>query len=207
MASPKVSDNFTLWPLKNSLSTHIYLMRTGLIRCAIVARFNLKEYGVHLCFDLNERRNIMSLVKWDPFVELEDVSKHLDRIFRRAPAHLETNREVLTMVDWMPIVDITETDTTYLINVEIPGVSKEDVKVSIEDGMVTMRGERKQEKVAKDKKFHRIERSYGSFMRSFRLPEDVDEAGVKAEFKDGMINVTLPKSGKSKAKSIEVSIS
>jgi HSP20 family protein len=149
----------------------------------------------------------MNLVKWDPFMELEDVSKHLDRIFRRVPARVEADREVLTMVDWMPTVDITETDTAYLINGEIPGVNKEDVKVTIEDGMVTMRGERKQEKEETGKKFHRIERSYGSFMRSFQLPEDVDEAAVKAEFKDGMINVTLPKSGKSKAKSIEVSIS
>jgi HSP20 family protein len=72
--------------------------------------------------------------------------------------------------------------------------------------MITMRGERKQEKEEKNKKFHRIERSYGSFMRSFRVPDDVDENTVKAEFKDGMINVTLPKSGKSKAKSINVSI-
>jgi HSP20 family protein len=148
----------------------------------------------------------MNLVKWDPFVELEDVSKHLNRIFGRFPAYTEAEREVLTVADWAPTVDITETDSAYLIKGEIPGVNKEDVKVMIEDGMITMRGERKQEKEEKDKKFHRIERSYGSFMRSFRVPDDVDEAAVKAEFKDGMINVTLPKSGKSKAKSINVSI-
>jgi len=148
----------------------------------------------------------MNLVKWDPFVELEDVSKHLNRIFGRFPARTETGREALTMADWAPTVDITETDSAYLIKGEIPGVNKEDVKVTIEDGMITMRGERKQEKEEKNKKFHRIERSYGSFLRSFRVPDDVDEAAVKAEFKDGMINVTLPKSGKSKAKSINVSI-
>jgi HSP20 family protein len=148
----------------------------------------------------------MNLVKWDPFVELEDVSKHLNRIFGRAQIRTEGDREVLTMADWTPTVDITETDAAYLIKGEIPGVNKEDVKVTIEDGMVTMRGERKQEKEEKGKKFHRIERTFGSFMRSFRLPDDVDEAAVKAEFKDGMINVTLPKSCKSKAKSIEVAI-
>ncbi len=148
----------------------------------------------------------MNLVKWDPFAELEDVSKHLDRIFRRTPAHLEPERELLTIADWTPTVDITETDAAYLIKGEIPGVKRENVKVTIEDGMVTMRGERKQEKEEKGKKFHRVECSYGSFMRSFRLPDDVDEATVKAEFKDGMINVTLPKSGKSKAKSIDVAI-
>ena len=148
----------------------------------------------------------MNLVKWDPFVELEDISKYLNRIFGRTPARAEPSSELLTMADWMPSVDITETDTAYLINGEIPGVSKEDVKVTIEDGMITMRGERKQEKEEKDKKFHRIERSYGSFLRSFRMPDDVDESAVKAEFKDGMINVTLPKSGKSKTKLINVSI-
>ena len=148
----------------------------------------------------------MSLVKWDPFVELEDVSKHLNRIFGRFPSHVEPSRELLTMADWTPSVDITETDTAYLIKGEIPGVNKADVKINIEAGMITIRGERKQEKEEKDKKFHRIERSYGSFMRSFRLPDNVDETAVKAEFKDGMISVTLPKSAKSKAKSIDVSI-
>ena len=148
----------------------------------------------------------MNLVKWDPFVELEDVTKHLNLIFGKFPARAETGSEVLDMADWAPTVDITETDSAYMINGEIPGVNKEDVKVTIENGMVTMRGERKHEKEEKDKKFHRIERSYGSFMRSFRVPDDVDENAVKAEFKDGVINVTLPKSGKSKAKSINVSI-
>jgi HSP20 family protein len=147
----------------------------------------------------------MNLVKWDPFAELEDVSKSLNRIFGRFPAR-PADREALAVADWAPTVDISETDSAYMIKGEIPGVNKEDVKVTIEDGMITMRGERKLEKEEKDKKFHRIERSYGSFMRSFRVPDDVDENAVKAEFKDGMINVTLPKSGKSKARSINVSI-
>jgi HSP20 family protein len=147
----------------------------------------------------------MNLVKWDPFAELEDVSKSLNRIFGRFPAR-PADREALAMADWAPTVDISETDSAYMIKGEIPGVNKEDVKVTIEDGMITMRGQRKLEKEEKDKKFHRIERSYGSFMRSFRVPDDVDENAVKAEFKDGMINVTLPKSGKSKARSINVSI-
>lgn len=148
----------------------------------------------------------MSLVKWDPFVELEDVSKQLNRIFGKFPARTEPSRELLAMPDWAPNVDITETDTAYLIKGEIPGVSKEDVKVNIENGMLTMSGERKQEKEEKGRKFHRIERSYGSFMRSFRLPENVDETAIKAEFKDGMLNVTLPKSVQAKTKSTNITV-
>ncbi len=149
----------------------------------------------------------MNLVKWDPFRELEDMSNRLNRVFGRPLARLEPSSEMFTMVDWTPSADISETDTAYLIKAEIPGVKKEDVKVTIENGMLTIQGERKMEKEEKDKKFHRIERSYGSFTRSFRLPEDADESAVKAEFKDGMLNVTLPKSAKAKPKSINVTVS
>jgi len=149
----------------------------------------------------------MNLVKWDPFKELEDVSNRLNRIFGRTPARAEPDREMLAVADWAPSVDISETDTAYLVKTEIPGVKKEDVKVTIQDGMLTIQGERKQEKEEKGKKFHRIERCYGSFARSFRVPDDADEKSVKAEFKDGMLNVTLSKSEKAKPKQINISVS
>jgi len=150
----------------------------------------------------------MNLVKWDPFRELEDVSTRLNRIFGRFPTRAESGNQMLAMADWAPSVDISETDTAYLIKGEIPGVKKEDVKVTIEDGMLTIRGERKQEKEEKGKKFHRVECSYGSFMRSFQVPNDADENKVTAEFKDGMLNVTLAKSAKAKdkAKAINVAV-
>src|ERR1035437_9314256 len=113
----------------------------------------------------------MNLVKWDPFKELEDVSNRLNCIFGRSLARTEPNQEILAMADWTPSADISETDTAYLIKAEIPGVNKEDVKVTLQDGMLTIQGERKMEKEEKDKKFHRIERSYGSFVRSFRNPK------------------------------------
>lgn len=149
----------------------------------------------------------MNLVKWDPFRELEDVSNRLNRIFGRVASRAEPEREMLAVADWMPSVDISETDTAYLVKAETPGVKKEDVKVTIHDGMLTIQGERKQEKEEKGKKFHRVECSYGSFVRSFRLPDDADENSVKAEFKDGMINVTLNKSEKAKPKQVNVSVS
>ncbi|HEU0233540.1 MAG TPA: Hsp20/alpha crystallin family protein [Gallionella sp.] len=149
----------------------------------------------------------MNLVKWDPFRELEDVSNRLNRIFGQPLVRAESGQNMLAVADWAPSVDISETDTAYLIKGEIPGVKKEDVKVTIQDGMLTIQGERKQEKEEKGKKFHRIERSYGSFARSFRVPGDADENSVKAEFKDGVLNITLAKSEKAKPKSINVSVS
>lgn len=149
----------------------------------------------------------MNLVKWDTFRELEDVTNRLNRIFGQPLARSESGQNMLAVADWAPSVDISETDSAYLIKGEIPGVKKEDVKVTIQDGMLTIQGERRQEKEEKGKKFHRIECSYGSFARSFRVPSDADESSVKAEFKDGMLNVTLAKSEKAKPKSINVSVS
>jgi len=146
----------------------------------------------------------MNLVKWNPLKELEDVSNRLNSLFGRLPVRADTAQEKVT--DWVPIVDVSENDAAYLIKGEIPGVKKDDVKVTIEDGMLTMRGERKQEKEDKGEKYHRIERSYGSFVRSFRLPEDADETGIKAEFKDGLISVTLPKTEKAKSKPKEIEV-
>lgn len=149
----------------------------------------------------------MNLVKWDPFRELEDVTDRLNRIFGRSAIRTESSPGMLGMADWSPSVDISETDTEYLIKGEIPGVKKEDVRVTIDGGMLTLQGERKMEKEEKGKKFHRVECSYGSFMRSFRMPDDADLDNVKAEFKDGMINVSLPKSAKpASAKAINVAV-
>jgi HSP20 family protein len=147
----------------------------------------------------------MTLVRWDPFRELEDMSERLNRVFSR-PALRTSGKENLTVADWMPTVDISETEGEYLIKAELPEVRKEDVKVTVENGVLTLQGERRQEKEEKGKRFHRVERSYGSFVRSFTLPESVDESGVKAEYKDGVLNLHLPKSEKVKPKAIDVKV-
>jgi HSP20 family protein len=147
----------------------------------------------------------MTLVRWDPFRELEEVSERLNRVFTR-PAMRTNGKEQLTVADWMPTVDISETDGEYLIKAELPEVKKEDVKVTVENGVLTIQGERLQEKEESGKKFHRVERSYGSFVRSFTLPESVDEGAVKADYKDGVLNLHLPKSEKVKPKAIEVKV-
>jgi HSP20 family protein len=152
----------------------------------------------------------MTIVRWDPFRELEQMSDRLNRAFGRsamptAPAAAGT--EGLFSFDWAPSVDIAETAEAFEIKAELPDVKKEDVKVSVEDGELRISGERKREKEEKGKKFHRVERSYGSFMRSFTLPPNVDEARLAAEYKDGVLNVRLPKTEQAKPKAISVKVS
>jgi HSP20 family protein len=146
-----------------------------------------------------------ALMRWDPFRELEEMSDRLNRMVAR-PATKTNGKEALTVADWMPTVDISETDGEYLIKAELPEVKKEDVKVTVENGVLTLQGERRQEKEEKGKRFHRVERLYGSFVRSFSLPESVDESGVKAEYKEGVLNLHLPKSEKVKPKAIDVKV-
>jgi HSP20 family protein len=148
----------------------------------------------------------MNLVRWDPFRELEDMSNRLNRLFERPTLRHTDGKETLTVADWMPTVDISETDTEYLIKAELPEVQKDDVKVTLEEGVLTIQGERKREKEDKGKRFHRVERSYGSFVRSFTLPDYVDDDRVGADFRDGVLNLHLPKSEKAKPKAIEVKV-
>jgi HSP20 family protein len=146
--------------------------------------------------------DIMAIVKWDPLRELEDM---FDRYVKAGLPRLGT-QEALSAGDWSPRVDIAETDGEFIIKAEIPEVKKEDVHVSVSNGVMTLKGERKQEKEEKGKKFHRIERHYGSFCRSFTLPDDVDASKVSASFKDGMLTITLPKAAESKPKAIEIKV-
>jgi HSP20 family protein len=148
----------------------------------------------------------MSIVRWDPFRELDEMNDRLNRFFGRS-ALSRSDRDALTVVDWAPSVDIVETPEEFQIKAELPDVKKDDVSVSVDGNVLRIRGERKQEKEDQNKRFHRVERSYGSFMRTFTLPENVDDGKVQAEFKDGMLNVRLPKSDKAKPKSVQVKVS
>jgi HSP20 family protein len=147
----------------------------------------------------------MNIVKWNPFRELEDIQTRLNRVFNEAPLR-RTDDDGLFFADWAPPVDIQETDKEYLIKAELPEVKKENVKVEMLDGVLTIEGERTQEKEEKGKKFHKVERAYGKFVRQFTLPTEVEAAKVQAEFKDGMLNVHLPKSAAAKPKMIEVKV-
>ena len=142
---------------------------------------------------------------WNPSRELAELSDSLNRVFARMPRGGNEN-EAMTVADWIPLVDISETTAEYVITAEIPEVKKEDVKVTLEHGVLTVQGIRRQEAEEKGKKYHRVERSYGSFVRSFTLPDLVDDTKVQADFKEGILTLHLPKSEKAKPKAIEVKV-
>ncbi|TPW12570.1 MAG: HSP20 family protein [Halothiobacillaceae bacterium] len=145
----------------------------------------------------------MALIKWEPLREIEEM---FDRYTKAMGWPSNRGQELITTGDWSPRVDISETDNEFMIKAEIPEVKREDVKVSVDNGVLTIKGERKQETEEKGKKLHRIERYYGSFVRSFTLPDNVDETRVKATFKDGMLNLQVPKTAATKPKAIEVKV-
>jgi HSP20 family protein len=151
---------------------------------------------------------LSSLTPWQPFKEMEEAQNRLARFFGLSLPRFENGgKELMTITEWQPSVDIVEDDKEYLIKAELPEVKKEDVKVTVENGVLSITGERKFEKEEKDKKYHRIERSYGTFLRSFTLPEGADGSKVNAEFKDGLLRVRLPKSEKAQKKALEIKIS
>lgn len=147
----------------------------------------------------------MAIVRWDPLREMEDMFARYGRALGM-PASGVAGQEAITSTEWVPRVDISETDDAYIIKAEIPGVNKEDVKVTAENGVLTISGERKEEQEDKNKKIHRVERLYGTFIRTFVLPDNVDESKINAEFKDGVLTLTVPKTEKAKPKSIEVKV-
>jgi HSP20 family protein len=149
----------------------------------------------------------MSIVQWDPFRELEEMSNRLNRLFGRSlPTLAQADKDAMTMIDWAPSVDIAETAEEYQIKAELPEVKREDVKVSVDNGVLRLEGERKHEKEEKGKKWHRVERSYGSFLRTFTVPDNADSSKVSAEFKNGVLSVHLPKLLNAKPKSVEVKV-
>jgi HSP20 family protein len=132
----------------------------------------------------------MTLKKWEPLHELDDLLARSRRGLGLAPWH---QRELVGEMDWCPRVDIGEADGTFIIKAEIPGVNKEDVKVSVQNGVLTLQGERRDEESEQGLHFHRVERFRGSFSRSFTLPPSVDPNQVKASFHNGILTISLAK--------------
>lgn len=154
----------------------------------------------------------MAIVRWKPVHELptfpsdilgmqKDINRMFENFFRGG---LEDSS--LMTSSWSPAVDIAETGDEYLAKVELPGVDKNDIKITMENNILTIRGEKQQEKKEKDVNFHRVERFYGSFQRSFELPGSVKTEKMDAEYKDGILTIHMPKAEEAKAKLIDVKV-
>lgn len=135
---------------------------------------------------------------WDPFSELDDLSNRFSPLLNLAPLSVfrtgNGEKETLAMTDWAPSCDISETEEEYRVNAELPKIGKEGVHVTLDNGILTIQGERREEKEEKGVKFHRKELAYGSFVRRFTMPDDADASKVEATFKEGMLNIVIPKS-------------
>jgi HSP20 family protein len=133
----------------------------------------------------------MNVIRWEPFAAM-------DEMFNRFPSMLERWARMSGSGEkgagWSPSVDISETNQEYLIRASLPAVKKEDVNVTVEDGMLTVSGERRQKEEQKDEKVHKVENFYGSFSRTFSLPEGIDASAIRAESKDGVLTIHVPKS-------------
>jgi HSP20 family protein len=146
------------------------------------------------------------ITRWDPFRDVNSFNNTLNRLFQ---SNLDVNRgsdELLTSGTFVPAVDIYENEHNITLKLEVPGVNQNDIDVRLENNTLTVRGERKFETEEKEENFHRIERRYGSFSRSFTLPSSVDPENVKAEYKDGVLNIELAKRAEAKPKQIKVGV-
>ncbi|MGB9720155.1 MAG: Hsp20/alpha crystallin family protein [bacterium] len=145
-------------------------------------------------------KNVLKL--WEPFQDLVRFDDDFDHIYDSMVRRFFAPE----VRSWMPAIDIAENNGNIEVRAEIPGVNKEDLKVTVDGDLLSISGERKKESETKDKKFHRIERYYGRFSRTINLPYSVEADKVKASYKDGILNITLPKPESVKTKEIEVEV-
>lgn len=143
----------------------------------------------------------MNIVKYDPFRELRSLQDDMTRLFTGV---MPSGREEMTHGAWAPSVDIYEDKERLVLEAELPGMSRNDFEISVENNVITLRGERKFEKKTEGDNYHRVERSYGSFTRSFTLPQTVTAEGATADFDNGVLRVSLPKREETKARRIEI---
>jgi HSP20 family protein len=150
--------------------------------------------------------NPLQIGRWEPFRELEEIERRLESLFERSP-FARTREDSHAAQEWSPMVDIIEGEKEYLVKADLPDVAKADIKVSFRDGVLEISGERKKERNETTQRIHRSERSYGAFLRSFTLPAGAEGEKARAEFKDGVLCLHIPKNEKSTTKAIEVKVS
>jgi HSP20 family protein len=149
----------------------------------------------------------MNIAKWEPIKDLLTLQDRMNRLFDDSVRGLRPGEEALGTAIWSPAVDIYETDNEVVLKAEVPEISQKDIDIQVENNTLVLRGERKFEKEAKRENFHRIERAYGSFVRSFTLPNTIDQEKIRADYKDGILKIVMPKREETKPKQIKVAVS
>jgi len=149
----------------------------------------------------------MSIIRWEPLRDLVFTHDHFNQLFNETFARAFGDQKEVSLRTWVPPVDICETEDSLVLKAELPGIKSDDVEIRVEDNTLYLKGERKFEKEAKDENFHQVERSYGTFSRSFSLPSSIDSDKVKAEYQNGILTLTMPKREEAKPKTIKIDVS
>ena len=145
----------------------------------------------------------MAIIRWDPFRDLITVREKMNRLFEDAIISREEERDMVAG-SWTPYVDIYENEDKVVLTAEVPGIEDKDIEIKIEDNTLAIKGDRKFEKETKEDNYHRIERAYGSFQRSFSLPNYIDQEKIKAEHKRGVVQISMPKRHESKPRKVKI---
>jgi len=145
----------------------------------------------------------MAIIRWDPFRDMVTLRDRMNKLFEDMAASRGEERDLATS-SWAPAVDIYETEGEVVLTAEIPGIEEKDIEIKVEDNTLTLRGERKFEKETKEENYHRIERAYGSFFRSFTLPGYVDQDKIEAEHENGILKVRMPKRAELKPRKVKI---
>jgi HSP20 family protein len=145
----------------------------------------------------------MAIIRWDPFRDIVTLREKMNRLFEDAVTARGEERDMISST-WTPSVDIYETEHEIVLTAEVPGIDEKDIDIKIENNTLSIQGERKFEKETKEENYHRIERSYGSFFRSFTIPHNIDQEKIAAEHESGVLRVVLPKKPESKPKKVKV---
>ena len=145
----------------------------------------------------------MAIIRWDPFRDMTTLRERMNRLFEDMAASRGEEKDLATS-SWAPAVDIYETENEVILTAEIPGIEEKDIEIKVEDNTLTLRGERKLEKETKEENYHRIERAYGSFFRSFTLPAFVDQDRIEAEHENGVLKIRMPKRSELKPRKVKI---
>ena len=148
----------------------------------------------------------MAMTRFDPFRDLAVLQDRMNRLFADSYQGRDRDEALLNRGSWVPAVDIYEVEGGLVLKAELPDVSRDDIDVNVENNTLTLRGERKVDQTIKQEAFHRIERSYGSFVRQFSLPTTVDATKIAAEYKNGVLTITLPVREEAKPRSVKINV-